>query len=68
MIDYFTAATALQRHEMNVIRQYRAHAADQLRAEADQYDLKALTADASDQKELEWIAFGLRIAAVRVEP
>lgn len=66
--DYFSMATALQTHEMNVIRAYREQAAETLRAEADAYELEAQTLADKDALEKEWIAFGIRIAAVRIAP
>lgn len=67
--DYFATALALQRHEANTVNAYRRHMAERLRAEADDYELRAdQTAEYTDRKELEWISFGLRIAATMVEP
>ena len=64
--EYFTTATALQRHEANCINAYRKHIAKVLRDEADAYDLRALEADPSEARELSWISYGLRIAATKV--
>lgn len=67
-VDYAAALTAVQAVELRAVRRYRAWQAEELRSEADGYDLRALTADPSDVKELEYIAFGLRIAAAKVDP
>jgi hypothetical protein len=68
--DYTTTALALQRHEANILRRYKAWEAEQLRAMADGYELRAEDPldDVTDAKELIWIAFGLRIAAAKVDP
>jgi hypothetical protein len=67
--DYFATTTALQRHEANTVNAWRRYMAAHLRAEADAYDLRALECpEHTDQRELEWISFGLRIAAMKVEP
>jgi len=67
-VDYFTAATALQRHEANILRRLREHLAQELRTEAEAYELRAtLEADPADRREQEWIAYGLRIAAAKVD-
>jgi len=67
--DYFNAATALQRHESNILRRLREHLAQELRTEAEVYELRAtLEADPADRREQEWIAYGLRIAAAKVDP
>ena len=67
MSDYFSTATALQAHEANILRNLRSHLAEELRREADAYDLRALDMDDTHAQEQEWIAFGLRIAAAKVD-
>ena len=64
----FSSLAALQRHVAEHLIEYRRCAAESLRRDAEGYELRALTADHADAKELEWIAYGLRVAAAKVDP
>lgn len=61
-------AMQLQAHEGRILRRYREWLASDLRAEADDYEMRALHEDCSNVKELEWIALGFRAAAAKVDP
>ena len=64
----FASMAELQNVIARHLIEYRREIAESLRRDAEGYELRALTADHVDAKELEWIAYGLRVAAAKVDP
>ena len=64
----FASMAELQNVIARHLIEYRREIAESLRRDAEGYELRALSADHTDAKELEWIAYGLRVAAAKVDP
>ena len=64
----FASMAELQNVIARHLLEYRREIAESLRRDAESYELRALSADHVDAKELEWIAYGLRVAAAKVDP
>ena len=64
----FASMAELQNVIARHLIEYRREIAESLRRDAEGYELRALSADHVDARELEWIAYGLRVAAAKVDP
>ena len=64
----FASMAELQNVIVRHLIEYRREIAESLRRDAEGYELRALSADHVDARELEWIAYGLRVAAAKVDP